>query len=190
MASTFTHAIAGLAIGPAFQPQQPSAKYWIAGAVVAALPDVDGIGYWLGIPYESTFGHRGFTHSIVFAALLAFITLAAFRDRAFDGERPKLWTYLFLATASHGVLDAMTSGGGGIAFFAPFVNDRYFFPWRPILVSPMSVRRFFTERGARIIASEFVWVWIPAAIFATAMLIVRRARKEAGYKEDFERKRQ
>ena len=70
----------------------------------------------------------------------------------------------------------MTSGGGGIAFFAPFVNERYFFPWRPILVSPMSIRRFFSARGAAILASEFVWVWIPAGLFAGATLLARRAQ--------------
>nr|HRC76832.1 rhodanese-like domain-containing protein [Kouleothrix sp.] len=32
----------------------------------------------------------------------------------------------------HGVLDAMTDGGLGVAFFAPFSATRYFFPFRPI----------------------------------------------------------
>jgi inner membrane protein len=177
MASAFTHAIAGLAIGTAFQGKQTPARYWVVGATFAALPDLDGVGFWLGVPYESTFGHRGFTHSLVFAAILAGLGLLAFRDRAFAIERGKIWTYLFLATASHGVLDAMTTGGGGVAFFAPIVNERYFFPWRPILVSPMSIRRFFTARGVAILASEFVYVWLPAAAFAaTAYLVGRRSR--------------
>jgi inner membrane protein len=177
MASAFTHAIAGLAIGTAFQGKQTPARYWVLGATFAALPDLDGVGFWLGVPYESTFGHRGFTHSLVFAAILAGLGLLAFRDRAFAIERGKIWTYLFLATASHGVLDAMTTGGGGVAFFAPIVNERYFFPWRPILVSPMSIRRFFTARGVAILASEFVYVWLPAAAFAaTAYLVGRRSR--------------
>src|SRR5215831_7502105 len=47
-----------------------------------------------------------------------------------------LFAYLFLATASHGVLDAMTNGGLGVAFFSPFDTTRYFLPWRPIRVSP------------------------------------------------------
>ena len=175
MASAFTHAIAGLAIATAFRPRVSSPRFWIISATVAALPDVDGIGFWLGVPYEGVFGHRGFTHSLVFAALIAGFALLAFRHRSFDGERRRLWLCFFLATASHGALDAMTSGGGGIAFFAPFVNERYFFPWRPILVSPMSVRRFFSARGVAILASELLWVWIPAAVFAGATLLVRRA---------------
>src|SRR5688572_33065066 len=119
MASAFTHAIAGLAIGTAFRPRHAPARFWAIGAIVGALPDLDGVGFWLGVPYESTFGHRGFTHSLVFAAILAGLGLFAFTDRAFATDRRKIWTYLFLATASHGVLDAMTTGGGGVAFFAP-----------------------------------------------------------------------
>jgi inner membrane protein len=177
MASAFTHAIAGLAIGTAFRPRHSSPRFWLVGAAVAALPDVDGIGFWLGVPYEGVFGHRGVTHSLLFAALVGVAALLAFRDRRFDGERARLWLYLFLATASHGLLDAMTSGGGGVAFFAPVMNGRYFFPWRPILVSPMSVRRFFSERGMAILASELRWVWIPSALFAGTMLLVGRGRQ-------------
>jgi len=174
VASAFTHAIAGLAIGTAFQGRQTPARYWVLGATFAALPDLDGIGFWLGVPYESTFGHRGFSHSILFAAMAAALGLLAFRGRAFEAERTRIWTYLFLATASHGVLDAMTTGGGGVAFFAPVVNERYFFPWRPIPVSPMSIRRFFSERGVRILGSELVVVWIPAAIIALTAYVIRR----------------
>jgi len=185
VASAFTHAIAGLAIGTAFQGRQTPARYWVLGATFAALPDLDGIGFWLGVPYESIFGHRGFSHSILFAAMVAALGLLAFRGRAFEAERTRIWTYLFLATASHGVLDAMTTGGGGVAFFAPVVNERYFFPWRPIVVSPMSIRRFFSERGVRILASELVFVWIPAALVAlTAHVLRRQSLSRTGSQRD------
>lgn len=169
MASAFTHAIAGLAIGTAFRRPKESTRFWVLGAVGAAMPDIDAIGFGLGVPYDSVLGHRGFTHSLVFAALFAAACLPLF-DR---GERRRVWLYVFLATSSHGVLDAMTTGGRGVAFFAPFMNDRYFLPWRPILVSPISVTRFFTRRGAAIIANELVWVWIPSGLFALAMLRLR-----------------
>ena len=174
MASAFTHAIAGVAIGTALGPRHVPTRFWIVCATAAALPDLDGVGFWVGVPYESTFGHRGFTHSLFFAGLLASIALLAFRDRTADAVPRRLWLTFFLATASHGVLDAMTTGGGGIAFFAPFVNERYFLPWRPIPVSPMSVRRFFSARGVAILASELVWVWLPAAVVAGAALLLRR----------------
>ena len=183
MASAFTHAIAGLAIGTAFRRPEQRARFWVLGAVGAAIPDLDGIGFWHGVPYDSVLGHRGFTHSLVFAALFASVGLLAFRQTS-GAERRRVWLYLFLATASHGVLDAMTSGGGGVAFFAPFMNDRYFLPWRPILVSPMSVRRFFTARGMAIIASEFVWVWIPCAFFALGAMIVKRSTFYSGREKE------
>ena len=174
MASALTHAIAGLAIGTAFRRLELPTRFWVLGAVGAVIPDLDGVGFWLGVPYESIFGHRGFTHSVVFAALFATAGLLAFRGERYADIRARVWIYLFLATASHGMLDAVTSGGGGIAFFAPVVNDRYFFPWRPIIVSPMSIRRFFTARGLAIIASEFRWVWVPAGLFALAMVFITR----------------
>jgi inner membrane protein len=55
--------------------------------------------------------------------------------------------FLFVVTASHGVLDAMTNGGLGVAFFAPFTSARYFLPFRPVQVSPISLAAFFTHRG-------------------------------------------
>ena len=174
MASAFTHAITGLALGTAFATTRTTAQFWALGAICAAIPDLDGVGFWLGVPYESTFGHRGFTHGLLFAALLASLCMLAFHGERYRVDRARYWIYLFLATTSHGILDAMTTGGGGIAFFAPFWNERYFFPWRPILVSPMSVRRFFTERGARVIVSEIQYVWIPALAFCATMLMLRR----------------
>jgi membrane-bound metal-dependent hydrolase YbcI (DUF457 family) len=91
-------------------------------------------------------------------------------------SRGQLWLYFFLATASHGVLDAFTNGGLGVAFFAPFHNARYFFPVTPIEVSPISVRAFFTARGARVMASELIWIWLPAIGFAAATLWLRSRR--------------
>jgi inner membrane protein len=44
-------------------------------------------------------------------------------------------------------------------------------------VSPISVRRFLSERGLRVLQSELVWVWLPAAVLvATARLTRGRAR--------------
>jgi len=175
MPSVFSHAASGLAIGTAFwQPQVP-ARFWVAGALVAALPDLDSIGFHFGVSYGDTMGHRGLTHSLFFAAALAAVAVAiVFPSGAGPISRTQLWLYLFLATASHGVLDALTNGGLGVAFFAPFDNTRYFFPVTPIQVSPIGVRSFFTERGLRVVASELVWVWLPSLFFAAAVLWMRR----------------
>jgi inner membrane protein len=82
--------------------------------------------------------------------------------------------YLFLATASHGFLDAMTDGGLGVAFFSPFDNHRYFFPWRPIRVSPIGIGRFFSPRGLDVLQSELLWIWLPAGLLALLAWLWRR----------------
>jgi inner membrane protein len=88
----------------------------------------------------------------------------------------RLLLFLFLATASHGVLDAMTTGGLGVAFFAPFDAGRYFLPWRPIEVSPLGVGRFLGARGVRVLASEALWVWLPAALLTASAWWLRLRR--------------
>ena len=100
-------------------------------------------------------GHRGLSHSLLFAAILAAILVfTLFREEARSGKTLRLCTYLFLAAASHGLLDAVTNGGLGVAFLSPFDTTRYFFPFRPVEVSPISVARFLQGRGLEVLASE------------------------------------
>ena len=80
----------------------------------------------------------------------------------------------FLVTASHGILDALTNGGLGVAFFSPFDSARYFFPWRPISVSPVGVGRFFSAQGVAILASEIQYAWLPLATFWAVAGVLRR----------------
>jgi inner membrane protein len=89
-------------------------------------------------------------------------------------QRAVCWLYLFLATASHGILDAFTDGGLGVAFFSPFDSTRYFFPFRPIEVSPIGAR-FFSERGLSVFYNELAWVWLPCIVFAITAFVVRAA---------------
>lgn len=139
------------------------------GILGSILPDADVAAFVFGIPYEHTFGHRGFTHSIVFALLFSSLATLLVRGRW------KTFAFLFLCTMSHGVLDALTNGGLGIAFFSPFSNERYFFPWTPIRVSPLGAG-FFSERGMATLGSELLWVWAPSVSVTLIAHIALRAR--------------
>jgi inner membrane protein len=175
MASVFSYAVAALGIGACFYRPAIPKRVWIAGALCSVIPDLDVIGFHFGVPYGDFWGHRGFTHSLLFAALLAsLVVLLAFRQAISDLSRIALWSYFFLATASHGLLDAMTDGGLGVAFFSPFNNTRYFLPWRPIRVSPIGITRFFTHRGLEVIQSELLWIWLPSALLIFAAFLIRR----------------
>lgn len=143
----------------------------------SVLPDIDSLGFFLGVPYETLLGHRGLTHSLLFA--LAVAGLAALFARRLGASAAKCFWVVLVATASHGLLDAMTSGGLGVAFFSPFSNHRYFFPWRPILVSPLGVIRFLGERGLRVLLSEVQWIWVPCLLAGLAAYRLRgRTRTE------------
>jgi inner membrane protein len=177
MPSVLSHAVVGLSLGACFY--KPGIKtVWIAGAICAALPDLDVIGFSFGVHYGDFWGHRGFSHSLIFAALLAAAAALVFwvahpvppLQRADGLGLGLLWIYFFSATASHGFLDAFTDGGLGVAFFSPFNNRRYFFAWRPILVAPIGVTRFFSHWGLAVLRSELLWVWLPAFLFVVLVL--------------------
>jgi inner membrane protein len=176
MPSAFSHAVAALGIGACFyQPGVPR-RVWVVGAACAALPDLDVIGFRFGIAYGDMLGHRGLSHSLPFAAALATAVVGLGFRHGVPGLGPRaLWAYFFLATASHGFLDAFTNGGMGVAFFAPFDNTRYFFPVRPIRVSPLMPKYFLSARGWAALRSELPWVWLPSALLAAIALTWRGA---------------
>jgi len=173
--SAFGHVAPALALVPLFRTPRPPARLWLAGVACAVAPDLDVLAFRF-VPYESMFGHRGITHSLPCAALLATLAVFAALPRPDPAVwRVRAWLYLVLAAASHGLFDACTNGGRGVAFFAPFSAARFFFPFRPIEVSPIGVARFFSERGAEVLRSELVWVWLPCAGFAAAAWALRAA---------------
>jgi inner membrane protein len=138
------------------------------------IPDADVVGFAFGIKYGDMFGHRGFSHSIVFAIL--FGSVVAFLVHKYLQTKLKLTSliiYFSLVTFSHPLLDMLTDGGLGVALFAPFSSERYFFPRRPIEVSPIGAG-FFSSRGIEVIVSEMVWIWLPAVVFLLSLIIVRK----------------
>ena len=173
-----THAAVAVSLGTLFPCARVPRRWWIVGAALAVVPDLDVIGFGFGIHYGDLLGHRGLTHALIFAALLA---LLGSRCAIEGGRKATVFTYLFVAAASHGVLDAFTNGGLGVAFFAPFVGRRYFFPVRPIEVSPIGVTGFFENGGAAVLLSELAWVGLPAvAAAAIGVIFVQRRQQDEG----------
>lgn len=168
MPTIFTHP--AVALLKTWWPRLP-ARVAIAGALLTIVPDLDVAAFAVGIPYEHPLGHRGFSHSIAFALLVSAVVTWMLRRTE---HRRATFAFLFLCTMSHGVLDALTDGGLGVAFFAPFHNARYFFPWTPIRVSPIGAG-FFSARGLATLMSEVVWVWAPVVIAAMLGRVRRRA---------------
>lgn len=175
MASAFAHALMAVTIGKTYSKKVVSAKFWILGCTCAVIPDLDVMMNNF-VDYGSFFGHRGFFHSFFFCLLLAIIIVSVFyrNEKLFGPTGLKYIFFFFLCGASHALLDMLTTGGMGVAIFSPFDNERYFFPWRVIKVSPMSISRFFTGRGIEILKSELIWVGIPCAIYILLITFVRK----------------
>lgn len=168
----FIHPIAVIPIASPFYRREVPLTIWVWGALLTALPDADFLGWQLGVPYGHLFGHRGFTHSLFFAALVALASALYFRRTATLKFTP-LWLFFFLCGASHGILDGMTNGGMGVAYFSPFDTTRYWMPIRPIPVAPLGPRLIFSEWGLGVVKAELVYLWVPCLLAASAVLALR-----------------
>ena len=178
MASAPTHVVATSLFAAFYHRPHVRWHLWFFGALLAVAPDLDVIMFRFGVKYADLLGHRGLTHSLLAAAVVSFVVVLLFYR---DGTGPlswnQVWLFLFLCMASHGVLDALTKGGLGVAFFAPFSDKRYFFPERPLAVSPLSIKQFLNARGVAILLNEMKWVWAPTIGIAATLLTYRSWRR-------------
>lgn len=159
------HLAVGLAAGRFYargEGLKANLKAMIAFSTISFVPDLDVLGFRYGIAYVDEWGHRGASHSITFALLLAVIggLMATRSGHRFWRAAP----LVALVMASHGALDTLTDGGLGVALLWPFSNERFFALWRPLEVAPIG-RAFLTPRGLRIALNEAVWftpLWLMA----------------------------
>src|SRR5438128_11272848 len=81
MPSVFSHAIAAVAIGGVAAGGRSRATLWALGAICAIVPDLDVVSSFFGFPYGHMLGHRGLSHSLFFAAVLAWVVTAIVRRK-------------------------------------------------------------------------------------------------------------
>lgn len=168
MASLISHPAAPLAMMIA-RGEKLTGKLSVLCILLACLPDADVIGFKFGVPYHSQWGHRGFTHSFAFALFTGFTSTFFFREK-----KKSVFFLATLSTFSHPLADMLTNGGLGVALWWPFDTGRYFFPWRPIEVSPIGIGNFIGWRGVQVLLSEFLVMWLP--LVGSAFLIKRIRR--------------
>ncbi|WP_447594379.1 metal-dependent hydrolase [Aquipseudomonas campi] len=171
MTTLITHPLPLLAVGLALGARTIPPRLLFVGLLFTLLPDADVLAFKLGIAYADAFGHRGFSHSLLFAGLCG--TFAALACRLLGCGPLKAFSWISLAVASHSLLDAATDGGLGVAWLWPWSEQRFFLPWRPIEVSPF-IHGFFTQRGIEVLLSEARWIWWPCLLLALASMGLRR----------------
>jgi inner membrane protein len=151
---------------------RPPSRSLAAWSALSMLPDIDVVGFSVGVRYADPWGHRGATHSFAFATVVGSIAgLVAARRFRVPPARTMLFTCAVLA--SHPLLDALTDGGLGCALLWPFDLTRYFAPWRPIQVAPIGLD-FLTPYGAIVALSELI-LFFP--VFAYALRSRERATR-------------
>lgn len=156
------HIAVGMAAARAYDTSRPRWTSMAAWSALAMLPDLDVVGFALGVKYGDPWGHRGAAHSLTMAAALSIAMLAIARQFKLPPGRTALFAGAVLA--SHGLLDAMTDGGLGIALLWPFSLTRFFAPWRPIPVAPIGLD-FLSPYGASVSAIELA-LFSPLFVYA------------------------
>lgn len=174
MASVFGHAVSAYGLGKIFPEKLITTKVMLLGMASAILPDADVISYHFGIWHDHPLGHRGLTHSFFFAFIWAITLIVSFHRKLNRKNQANLLLYYFICTVSHGILDAMTTGGAGIAFFLPFSEDRYFLPWRIIEVSPIGIGAFFNRWGLEVLLNEFIVIGLPVLMLVVVVNLIKK----------------
>jgi len=109
---SLTQMALGAAVGGAVAGRQLGRKALVWGAICATLPDLD-VFVPLGDPVSNFTSHRSASHSLLVHAVLT-PPLAGLITRIHPRTRPLRWrwaTLVFLALATHALLDAFTVYG-------------------------------------------------------------------------------
>ena len=175
MPTIITHAAVPLCLGLGLGNKAIPRGLLLAGMALAMLPDADVLAFKFGVAYGSAFGHRGFTHSLLFAFVVP-ILLTWLGRRWFKASLLSCWTFLTVSLLSHSLLDSVTTGGKGVGWLWPWSDERFFAPWQVIKVAPFALSKYTTPYGQQVIISELLWVWVPGIIFVGVMRHLRRSR--------------
>lgn len=171
MPTIITHAAVPLCVGLGLGKKTIPAALLLTGIAVSVIPDLDVLSFKLGIAYANAFGHRGFTHSLLFAFLLP--TLALLFRRYFHVSYWRIWWFLTLSLLSHSVLDSLTTGGMGVGWLWPWSQERFFAPVQVIKVAPFQLSQYLKPNGIAVIKSELRWVWFPGIGLIFGLMLIR-----------------
>jgi inner membrane protein len=124
---SITQATLGAAIGEVILGRKIGSKGAIIGAIIATIPDLDVVLLPLYSAVKRISVHRGFSHSILFSFIGAFVIAFILSKIKWTKyiEYSKLWGFSWLALITHMLLDAFTTYGTQLLL--PFSNYRVSF---------------------------------------------------------------
>src|ERR1700693_1021244 len=98
-----------LELEPFSRGQKLQSGYGPLARCARRCPTLTSVGFRFGIRYGDFCGHRGFTHSLLFASILATLALVVGFPPALSGLN-RAGLHYFVAAGSHGLLDALDTG--------------------------------------------------------------------------------
>jgi len=191
---SLTQIVLGAAVGEAIAGKKLGNRAILWGAIAGTIPDLDVFIRFFTDPVTATEMHRGFSHSILFALImapiLAWVAHSIHRKR--EATR-RDWTWLFWwSIVTHPLLDAHTTWGTQL--FWPFewrvtyknvfvVDPLYTVPFLLCLIIAMCYkrsnpnRRFFNNLGLIISTSYMALTFVLKGIGISAFEDQLRADK-------------
>ena len=157
MPTVITHAAVPLCIGLGWVRKSSLRVCYLPESSPAMLPDADVLSFKFGVAYGNVFGHRGFTHSLVFAFVVPLLCVLIGR-RWFRAGLIRCWLFLTVSLLSHSLLDSETTGGKGVGWLWPWSDERFFAPWQVMKVAPFALSRYTTPYASGIISIDG---WLP-----------------------------
>lgn len=126
-----TQGILGAAVGQVGFQHNLGRKALIYGALIGMLPDADVLVRFSSDICAEMLHHRGITHSLFFAPVVAPI-MAYFLNKFHKSDNFSAWLWLcFWALITHPLLDVFTVYGTQL--LAPFSNHRFSFCAVPVI---------------------------------------------------------
>ena len=172
MSLPITHAVVPIAAAISFGNHAGSKRLLAVAVIAAMIPDLDVLMHPLfNLPLNSVYGHRGAFHSLFFAILAGLVT-TGFHCHL-KASRLAAAIAVAAAMASHGLLDMLTTNGGGVAYLWPISSMRVYADWRPL---PGSVESHGLRLAAIInrLGPEWHQVIAPMLVVAIVIRLGRR----------------
>ncbi|HWB25560.1 MAG TPA: metal-dependent hydrolase [Chitinophagaceae bacterium] len=157
---TLTHIALGACIGDALLGKKLGKRAMLLGAVAQSLPDIDFMASLWMKPPASLLAHRGFTHSILFCCIMAYVlALVAEYIHRPHNIKMRRWVIFFgVELFIHIFIDAFNNYGVG--WFEPFSHYRLSF-------------------NAIYVADPFFSLW-PGIAFVV-LLVLKKGAKRRGF---------
>lgn len=177
-----THAALGIAAAETILGKKAPGRAALAGLLAGIMPDFDLFPAMMSGPLERLSIHRGFTHSIIFALIMAPILGYLFSRRSGDTSKPGpgSWSFLiFAAIMSHIIIDCFTTYGTMVFF--PFSHYRVAFSTISIVdlifTIPLIVAIsgfLLTRKNIRLGRAILFAGMTVSAVYLTGMILVKQ----------------